>query len=87
MLRLGTLSEFMYIHPENHIIEDIDTPIILQGVMSKGSVKIGNNCWIGTRATILDGTSIGSGCVVAAGPVVKVTFPDNSIIGDFPAKI
>lgn len=61
-------------------------PIRQQGVYGKG-IKIGKNCWIGAKATFLDGTVIGNGCVVAAGAVVKGNFPDNSIIGGVPAKI
>ena len=50
-------------------------------------ITIGNNCWIGAKVTILDGTKIGNGCIVAAGAVVKGIFPDNVIIGGVPAKI
>lgn len=54
---------------------------------SLGGVKIGNDCWIGAKATILDGTVIGDHCIVAAGAVVKGVFPDNVIIGGVPARI
>lgn len=37
--------------------------------------------------TILDGTVIGNGCIVAAGAVVRGQFPDNSVIGGVPARI
>ena len=37
--------------------------------------------------TILDGTVLGAGCVVAAGAVVKGEFPENCVIGGIPAKI
>lgn len=50
-------------------------------------MRIGNNCWIGAKTTILDGTIIGNHCVVAAGAVVKGIFPDNVIIGGVPARI
>lgn len=79
-------GNYVSIHPENHNYRS-DEPIRLQGVSSQGGVKIGNNCWIGTKATILDGTEIGSGCIVAAGAVVKGVFPDNVIIGGVPAKV
>lgn len=80
-------GNYVSIHPENHIAEKLDVPIRKQGVYSKGGVSIGNNCWIGAKATILDGTKIGNGCIVAAGAVVKGDFPDNVIIGGVPAKI
>lgn len=80
-------GNYVSIHPENHITERLDIPIRLQGVKSNGGVKIGKNCWIGAKVTILDGTEIGDGCIIAAGAVVKGKFPNNSIIGGVPAKI
>ena len=80
-------GNYVSVHPENHIYSDLSTPIRLQGVSSTGGVKIGKGCWIGAKATILDGTFIGDGCIVAAGAVVKGIFPDNTIIGGVPAKI
>jgi len=80
-------GNYVSIHPENHNYADLSVPIRLQGVSSSGGVKIGNNCWIGAKAAILDGTKIGNGCIVAAGAVVKGEFPDNVIIGGVPAKI
>jgi acetyltransferase-like isoleucine patch superfamily enzyme len=50
-------------------------------------VKIGKYTFIGTSTVILAGTSIGKGCVVGAGSVVKGTFPDYSIIVGNPAKV
>ena len=80
-------GNYVSIHPENHNYKDKNVPIRLQGVNSKGGVKIGNNCWIGAKATILDGTVIGDNCIVAAGAVVSGHFPDNVIIGGVPARI
>ena len=80
-------GNYVSIHPENHNYEDLTIPIRLQGVHSMGGVRIGNNCWIGAKVTILDGTIIGNGCIVAAGAVVKGEFPNNVIIGGVPAKI
>ena len=80
-------GNYVSVHPENHIFKDRERAIRLQGVSSNGGVSIGNNCWIGAKVTILDGTKIGNGCIVAAGAVVKGEFPDNVIIGGIPAKI
>ncbi len=80
------VGNYVTMHSENHNYSDENIPIRLQGVNHKG-IKIGNNCWIGAKATILDGTIIGDGCIVAAGAVVTGKFPDNSIIAGVPAKI
>jgi acetyltransferase-like isoleucine patch superfamily enzyme len=52
-----------------------------------GKVKIGEYTFIGTSCVILAGTTIGKGCIVGAGSVVKGTFPDRSVIVGNPAKI
>lgn len=79
-------GNYVSLHSENHNYANLDIPIRLQGVNRKG-IKIGNNCWIGAKATILDGTILGNGCIVAAGAVVRGTFPDNAVIGGVPAQI
>lgn len=80
------IGNYVSFHPENHNFTDLDIPIRLQGVNGKG-IKVGKNCWIGAKATFLDGAEIGNGCVVAAGALVRGKFPDNCIIGGVPAKI
>ncbi len=77
---------YVTMHSENHIFSDIHKPIRSQGVNHKG-ISIGKNCWIGAKATILDGAVVGDGCVIAAGAVVTGQFPDNCVIGGIPAKI
>lgn len=77
---------YVTMHSENHVFDDIDKPIRSQGVSHKG-IKIGRDCWIGAKVTVLDGAVVGNGCVVAAGAVVRGTFPDNCIIGGVPARI
>ena len=50
-------------------------------------VKIGNKAWIGARAIVLKGVTIGEGAVVAAGSVVTRDVPPWTIVGGNPAKI
>lgn len=80
------VGQYFSCHPENHNHLHLDTAIRLQGVSRKG-IKIGNNCWIGSKVTVLDGVNIGNGCIIAAGSVVTKSFTDNQIIGGVPAKI
>ena len=53
---------------------------------SNGRVKIGNDVWIGTRAIITDGVTIGDGAIVAAGAVVTKDVEPYTIVGGVPAK-
>lgn len=73
-------TDFHPLSPENR-----------RGRATKGAktshVLIGCDCFIGTRAIILKGTSLGDGCVVGAGSVVSGIFPDRSVIAGNPAKL
>lgn len=53
----------------------------------KISVKIGNDCWIGERAMIIGGVTIGDGAVVLAGAVVTKDVPPYAIVGGIPARV
>ncbi len=50
-------------------------------------VTIGNDVWVGTRAVILDGVSIGDGAVIAAGSVVTGDVEPYAVVGGVPAHI
>ena len=52
-----------------------------------GHIHIKKNAWIGARATILPGVTIGENAVVAAGAVVSKDVPANTVVGGIPAKI
>jgi serine acetyltransferase len=80
------IGQYFSCHPENHVYDDTGCEIRLQGVTRKGIV-IGEDCWIGSKVTVLDGVTIGNGCVIAAGAVVNKDVPSYSVIGGVPAKI
>lgn len=80
------IGQYFSAHPENHNYENDDLPIRQQGTTRKG-IKIGSNCWIGAKVTILDGVEIGDNCVVAAGAVITKSFPNDVVIGGIPAKV
>jgi acetyltransferase-like isoleucine patch superfamily enzyme len=50
-------------------------------------VNIGNDCWIGYKASIIAGVSIGDGAVVLSHAVVTKDVPPYAIVGGCPAKI
>jgi acetyltransferase-like isoleucine patch superfamily enzyme len=49
--------------------------------------RIGENCFIGIRSTILPGITVGDGCVVAAGAVVTKDVPPGSIVAGNPGRV
>ncbi len=70
----------------NHSFERTDIPIMFQPSLRKGGIAIGEDCWLGASVIVLDGTSLGKGCVVGAGTVVTKSFPSYSIIVGTPAR-
>lgn len=57
-----------------------------KNVVRFGRITIGDNCFIGARATIMPDVTIGNNCIVAAGAVVTKLIPDGEIWGGVPAK-
>ncbi|WP_116106246.1 acyltransferase [Lewinella sp. IMCC34191] len=80
------VGQYFSCHPENHHFTCPDTPIRHQGVNREG-IRIGEDCWIGSRVSILDGVTVGAHSVIAAGAVVNRSFPPYSIIGGVPARL
>jgi acetyltransferase-like isoleucine patch superfamily enzyme len=80
------MGQFVSFHSQEHEFEDPTTPIRQQGTTQQGIV-IGDDCWVGARATFLDGSSVGEGCVIAAGSVVRGEIPPFSVIAGVPARV
>jgi maltose O-acetyltransferase len=56
------------------------------GRLLAAPIRIGDGVWIGSRATVLPGVSIGDGAVVAAGAVVTRDVAPNSLVAGVPAR-
>lgn len=100
-LALGTgfANDYFQIHCVNQItigddvlsgkevfIRDSDVHYI-EGSEPTAPITIEDHVWIGTRATILKGVTIGEGSVIASGAVVVHDVPPHSLVGGVPAKI
>lgn len=83
-------GKWVTISDNNHgttSFDDLSLPPLKRQVVSKGPVIIGNNVWIGDKATVLGGVSIGDGAVIAANSVVTKNVSAYSVVGGNPAKI
>jgi acetyltransferase-like isoleucine patch superfamily enzyme len=64
----------------------VPNPLSALHPKSTGSISVGNDVWIGTRATVLGGVNIGDGAIVAAGSVVTRDVAAYDIVGGVPAR-
>jgi acetyltransferase-like isoleucine patch superfamily enzyme len=82
-IKLGdnvSISEDVVILTADHDLQDPD----FQGRVRP--VDVHHRVWIGTRAMVLPGVTIGEGAVVAAGAVVKHDVAPYTVVGGVPAR-
>lgn len=80
------LADWVYICDFDHRFADITRPIKDQGI-DKSPVRVGADCWVGVKVTVLRGTEIGRGCVLAAHTVVRGDVPDYSMVVGVPGRV
>lgn len=99
--RYCSIADDVIIGPGNHTLTYLSTsPVFTESRNALGlrwcydtkvkpfkQVKIGNDVWIGSRAIIMGGVSIGDGAVVGAGAIVTKDVPPYAIVGGVPAKV
>jgi acetyltransferase-like isoleucine patch superfamily enzyme len=64
---------------------DPGSPVFTQPLRSKGIV-LGDDVWIGSHATVLDGVTIGSHAVIGGGAVVTRDVADWAVVAGNPAR-
>ncbi|WP_405095305.1 acyltransferase [Micromonospora sp. NBC_01412] len=76
----------------NHRVDRVGVPMTAVGkqpgdeALDRG-VTIGDDVWVGTRAVILHGVTVGRGAVVGAGAVVTRPVPPYAIVAGNPARV
>jgi virginiamycin A acetyltransferase len=64
-----------------------ETMDLVMGAESRGDTVVGSDVWLGYRALVMPGVSIGHGAIVAAGSVVVGDVPPYAIAGGNPARV
>jgi virginiamycin A acetyltransferase len=59
----------------------------LKDLPFKGDTIIGNDVWIGYKAVIMPGITIGDGAIIAAKTVVTKDVPPYSVVGGNPSRL
>lgn len=84
------VGQVVIIVDHNHAYEDINVPVIHQGITEGGTIRIGQGTWIGHGASIIaprGDLTIGRNCVIAANSIVMRSVPDYSVVAGYPATI
>lgn len=76
-----SISAGVWLVTGSHDIDDPQFPAFFKPIV------IGNHVWIGMRATVLAGVTIGEGAVIMAGAVVTRDVPPFAIVGGVPARV
>lgn len=86
-IRIGSdtlIAEYVVIRDQDH---DTRThPIRTSGFLTS-PIHIGRDVWIGCKATVLRGSTIGDGAVVGAHALVKGHIPAGALAVGVPAKV
>ena len=87
-----TLGRYVMLAPEvviiggDHRVDIPGTPILFSGRPELERTVVGADAWIGFRAIVMAGVTIGRGAIVAAGAVVTKDVPPYEIHAGVPAR-
>jgi acetyltransferase-like isoleucine patch superfamily enzyme len=84
-----TIGDSVYVGHDVAIItssHEIGPPWCRAGTNTVEPVVIGSGTWLGARALILPGVTIGEGAIVASGSVVNRSVPPHEVVAGVPAK-
>ncbi len=59
----------------------------IEGSPAVAPVSIGDEVWVGARAIILKGVTVGPGAVIAAGAVVNRDVPARALVAGVPSRV
>jgi len=86
-----TIGDYVFIAHEVVIAdEDFARPDMAWSGVARARSKpivIGDDAWIGARAILLGGASVGPGAIVGAGAVVNGPVPPYAIVAGNPARV
>lgn len=81
------MSSYVFITDHDHGFADMEKNISQQPLSEGGSVKIGDNVFLGVKSSVLKNVTIGERSVIAANAVVTKDVPTYSVVAGNPARI
>ena len=91
-IRNVSIGDYVMIAPGVNIVTghhnytDYSQPMMFQEEIQK-TTNIGSDVWIGTNAIIMNGVTIGNGCIIGANSVVTKDCETLGVYGGVPAKL
>ena len=79
------IAEYVTIRDQDHEFEGENSTA--SNGMRVSPIKIGDNVWIGAKATIVRGVAIGENAVIGANAVVTKDVPANAVVVGVPARV
>jgi acetyltransferase-like isoleucine patch superfamily enzyme len=79
-------AEWVSIHDNDHDLAGDSRSFLASGFV-ESPIVIGENVWVGAKATILKGARIGDNSVIGAHAVVTGEIPANVVAAGIPAKV
>ncbi len=86
-IRIGSgtlIAEYVVIRDQDH--QYTQGPIRMAG-FNVSAIAIGADCWLGSKATVLRGVTIGDGAVIGAHGLVRSNIPAYSLACGCPARV
>lgn len=81
-----TIEEGVMMGPEVGLFTVNHEPQNIRSIYT-GEITIKKNAWIGARANIMPGVTIGEGAIVASGAVVTHDVEPHTLVAGVPAKV
>ena len=69
---------------ERNLLKQPDPP---EALVTKGTIRIGHDVWIGAGAQVLSGVTVGDGAIVAAGAIVTRDVAPYAVVAGNPARL
>lgn len=80
------ISTMVSIVGKDHDYSKVGIPIVFSGRPEQLKTVIGNDVWLGHKAIVISGVTIGDGAIVAAGSVVTKDVESCEIVAGVPAR-
>ena len=81
------LARNVYISDHGHAYEDLQLPIMDQGITEAKRTSIGDETWLGQNVCVLPGVQIGRHCIIGSNSTVTRDVPDYSVAVGSPARV